>query len=282
VIPGSTFMGRELKRAAPTLSDFLSLGPGETLTKAVDLSRVYAMPDGLTSVHFDNVLNVLTQKSAFTAGEDLLSLLEPVPVASNPVKLLVRSAPQPFIPRSVGLPVTPGNGTLNAFIGCSASQGNIVAAAIPRARTISQNVLNYMNSQCDSAYLTWMGQYANSNRWQTVQGNFGRITPRMVAQMNADCSGSGCGSGVFAFVYPTDSTLTVHLCSAFWSASPTPAFDSQPGTLVHEMSHFRVVAGTQDFAYGTSAAQNLARTNPARAIQNADNHEYFSESQPRC
>ena len=56
------------------------------------------------------------------------------------------------------------------------------------------------------------------------------------------------------------------------------AFDG--GTLVHEMSHFTVVAGTDDWAYGQSAAAALAVSNPARAIENADSHEYFAENTP--
>ena len=56
--------------------------------------------------------------------------------------------------------------------------------------------------------------------------------------------------------------------------------DSRAGTLIHELSHFTVVAGTSDFAYGQSAASRLARTSPSRAVRNADNHEYFAENTP--
>jgi len=56
--------------------------------------------------------------------------------------------------------------------------------------------------------------------------------------------------------------------------------DSQAGTLIHEMSHFTVVANTDDFVYGQTGARNLADTNPANAIMNADNHEYFAENNP--
>jgi peptidyl-Lys metalloendopeptidase len=56
--------------------------------------------------------------------------------------------------------------------------------------------------------------------------------------------------------------------------------DSKGGTLVHEMSHFTVVAGTDDWAYGQAAAGALAGSNPDRAIDNADSHEYFGENTP--
>jgi peptidyl-Lys metalloendopeptidase len=51
-------------------------------------------------------------------------------------------------------------------------------------------------------------------------------------------------------------------------------------TLIHEMSHFTVVAGTDDWAYGESAAAKLAKNNPTKAVDNADSHEYFAESNP--
>ena len=56
--------------------------------------------------------------------------------------------------------------------------------------------------------------------------------------------------------------------------------DSKGGTLIHEMSHFNVVAGTNDHVYGQVGARNLALTNPTAALDNADNHEYFGENTP--
>jgi peptidyl-Lys metalloendopeptidase len=56
--------------------------------------------------------------------------------------------------------------------------------------------------------------------------------------------------------------------------------DSKAGTLIHEMSHFNVVASTDDYVYGQTGAMNLALTNPDQAVDNADNHEYFAENNP--
>jgi len=46
------------------------------------------------------------------------------------------------------------------------------------------------------------------------------------------------------------------------------------------MSHFTVVAGTDDLAYGQTAAKALATSDPGSAIRNADSHEYFAENTP--
>ncbi len=62
--------------------------------------------------------------------------------------------------------------------------------------------------------------------------------------------------------------------------APLNGTDSQGGTLIHEMSHFDVVAKTDDFVYGQAGAKNLAITEPDNAVMNADNHEYFAENNP--
>jgi len=54
----------------------------------------------------------------------------------------------------------------------------------------------------------------------------------------------------------------------------------QAGTIIHEASHFTANGGTSDYVYGQSAAKNLAISDPARAVMNADNHEYFAENIP--
>lgn len=56
--------------------------------------------------------------------------------------------------------------------------------------------------------------------------------------------------------------------------------DSRAGTLVHEMSHFNVIANTDDHEYGQVAARRLARKNPNKAVNNADNYEYYAENTP--
>ena len=50
--------------------------------------------------------------------------------------------------------------------------------------------------------------------------------------------------------------------------------------MIHELSHFDVLGNTDDIVYGKTGAKNLAISNPASAVKNADNHEYFSENTP--
>jgi peptidyl-Lys metalloendopeptidase len=52
------------------------------------------------------------------------------------------------------------------------------------------------------------------------------------------------------------------------------------GTLVHEISHFHIVADNADNAYGQPPCQQLAITYPLNAVNNADSYQYFSENNP--
>ena len=94
-------------------------------------------------------------------------------------------------------------------------------------------------------------------------------------QITINC---GCNQNYYAYVYPTR-PYEIFVCRAFWSA-PLAGTDSKGGTLVHEMSHFNVVAGTDDIIYGQSGAKSLASSDPNSALNNADNHEYFAENHP--
>jgi peptidyl-Lys metalloendopeptidase len=95
------------------------------------------------------------------------------------------------------------------------------------------------------------------------------------AGITFDCK---CKQNYYAYVYPNQ-PYNIYLCRVFWQA-PLSGTDSKAGTLIHEMSHFNVVAGTDDVVYGQTGARNLADTDPNAAITNADSHEYFAENTP--
>jgi peptidyl-Lys metalloendopeptidase len=273
-------MGIARKRANPLTTEFIKLEAGETVSILVDLSKFYAIPDGSSTVALNTVYHLTNASLDSLASSSVdgprvaLSSLEMVPVSSDELKIVVQSAPQPTIPVS-------NTTLLGALIGCEGRE-SAVNSAIPVARQIASSVYSYMNSQCDDAYVRWMGSYANSNRWDYVQAGYSKIAGRLGGSFNVNCKGDRCGPSIFAYVFPGDSSFTIYVCGQFWQASGGVSFDSKPGTFVHEMSHFTAIQGTQDYTYGTSGAQNLAKSNPSRAVANADNYEYFAESQPRC
>jgi len=125
-----------------------------------------------------------------------------------------------------------------------------------------------LSSGASSLYTTWFGSHTSS-RFNKVVSDFGAINGNIRRSRYA-CDRT-C-PGVYAYVYPSDSSQTIYLCDVFWSRPSERA-----ETIVHEVSHFNRVAGTDDWAYGENACRNLARSNPARAVDNADNMCYFGK-----
>jgi len=125
-------------------------------------------------------------------------------------------------------------------------------------------------------YVQWFGIYTES-RYALVESNFDAISDAL-SQKNVtfDC---GCDEPfAYAYIY-LSRPYEIYLCGLFWSA-PRLGIDSQAGTIVHEISHFRDVAGTEDHAYGQNGAMDLAFRYPVLAIDNADNYLYFAENTP--
>ena len=81
----------------------------------------------------------------------------------------------------------------------------------------------------------------------------------------------------YAYVNQNDTNHVINLGEPFWKAPATGA-DSKAGTLCHEMSHFADVGKTGDFAYGAFDAKQLAVKDPAKALYNADNFEFYLEN----
>ena len=164
------------------------------------------------------------------------------------------------------------------YKGCSTTQISGAGDAVISARAYSENAKGYLNAgTVGSRYTTWFGAYTSS-RYGTAKQHFVEIDAAIDqsgGQVTINC---GCNQNYYAYVYPTR-PYEIFVCRAFWTA-PRTGTDSRAGTLIHEVSHFNVVAGTDDIVYGQTGAKNLAATDPNGAVNNADNHEYFAENTP--
>jgi exonuclease VII large subunit len=83
--------------------------------------------------------------------------------------------------------------------------------------------------------------------------------------------------GRFAYVNPKDPNKTIYLDKAFHNA-PMTGTDSKAGVMTHEMSHFKTVGATEDHIYGAENSRLLAKASPMKALQNADNFQYYIEN----
>jgi len=154
---------------------------------------------------------------------------------------------------------------------CTNTQINQANTAITNSITACSRSVSCLNTGCDTLYSTWFGSYTDA-RWTVVSNIYRRVHDRLRDfEFNGWCNPSGCGSNTYGYVNPSDRTYTVHLCSLFWSIP-----NERENTIIHEMSHFTPLGGTGDYAYGETPCKNLARTDPASAVYNADNICYFS------
>ena len=261
------YVGRIVKRGAPTSSDYTLLNAGETRTLSVELAKYYQMEvKGKYTITYKGSFSSLSKN----ANQKENSVLN----KTNNPSINIFFSPSQKKTRTVT-----ANKINPSFTGCSTSQRNILNTAHSAAIVIAKDSVYTMKlaeGNTDSArYRTWFGA-ADSTRQSTVTKHFNNIYAALNTKKVAfDCR---CNDSSYAYVYPSD-PYKVYLCSAFWSA-PVTGTDSQAGTLVHEVAHFRVIAGTDDHAYGHYNAKNLAISNPTNAVDNSDNHEYFAENSP--
>ena len=273
------FEGAMIKRGTPSSADFAILRPGQSHRAVVNLGQMYDMTQvGRYTVTYSAPL----QYASMSGGSQLKQ--------ANGLPMVAQGAPIQFFHdaaaakessrvRASAKPSTGGtvvNGV--SYVGCSSTQINGAGNAVVSARTYSENAKGYLNGgTVGPRYTTWFGAYTSA-RYGTAQQHFQAIDAAMDqtgGQIKINC---GCNQSYYAYVYPTR-PYEIFVCRAFWSA-PNTGTDSKAGTLIHEMSHFNAVAATDDHAYGQTAARSLATSDPTRALDNADNHEYFAENTP--
>ncbi|SDC21405.1 peptidyl-Lys metalloendopeptidase [Massilia sp. PDC64] len=255
-----SYLGIMVKRAPPTSADLIALAPGAARSSRVELSALYRMDiTGAYTIRYrtDRLQGATAPLAASVWIDGRLprglpeSSYEPVTTAA---------------PAGAGL----------TFNHCSNAQQDSIAASVQAAQSMAQDGDAYLRAGVlAERYTSWFGP-RDEARAATVARHFDAIRDAFATRpITVDCA---CTQPWYAYVYPNQ-PYTIHVCKAFWTA-PLTGTDSRGGTLVHEMSHFTVVAGADDWAYGQAAAGALAGSNPDRAIDNADSHEYFGENTP--
>jgi peptidyl-Lys metalloendopeptidase len=256
------YNGAVYKRAPATAADYITIAAGATRSWKVDLAKSF---DFRTTGEYAVVYQVASQTLSSPEGRGSHQL------RSSAARLSVEGRPSP---KTTATPATVSGST--SFNKCSSAQQSALLTARTNASNYTSAALGNVTQYSTSLrYGRWFGQ-DDGSREATVKTHFTRINTAMSsATVKFDCSSK---KKVYAFVNPSRPYI-INLAALFWNA-PAIGTDSKAGTLVHEMSHFTVVAGTGDYAYGQTAAEQLAGSNPNQAVANADNHEYFAENNP--
>lgn len=264
------YTGILVKRSAPAPADFVAIAPGQSISGRTELSRHYDMASGgeyLVSYRLD-----------LADGSRVVELSSEAEMAASAAVAIWRDAPQSEVIDWEAINAAPVPQGLS-YTNCSSSQQGTISTAVGNATTYATGAKNYLLGKTYSTvgprYTTWFGA-KNSTRFNSTKSHYTAIEDAFQTKpVVVDCA---CTDNYYAYVYPTQ-PYKIYVCNAFWSA-PATGTDSKAGTLVHEMSHFNVVASTDDWAYGQTACKNLANSNPKKAVDNADSHEYFAENTP--
>lgn len=260
------YLGPLYKRPAPTRADYLGIPAGGAMSFDVELSALYDLSQpGEYTVRY---------RSGVEMGRGFVGLQSNTAVAWREGEPVSRAVVEALERDSDAAPAP--DALTPQFVSCSSSRQSSLVTALNSAQTYSGNSLAYLNAgTVGPRYTTWFGTYTSS-RYSTVRSHFSSIDSAIRTKtFTFFCD---CTSSAYAYVY-SNRPYEIHLCNAFWSA-PNTGTDSKAGTLIHETSHFNVVAGTSDYAYGQSACKSLALSSPSKAVNNADSHEYFAENNP--
>ena len=141
------------------------------------------------------------------------------------------------------------------------AQRVVVRRALAVAVRLCRDVVALSDDALGALVERIMGARPTPSRLAGIRRDYQRIGDHLAA-MTPDQFRNQPGGAYYAEVDPDDATA-ITLGDDFWDADRR-GIDTTAGTLVHEASHFLVVRGTDDHAYGDEIEElglTLARNN---------------------
>jgi len=260
-----SYSGLLFKRGDPLQSDFVTVGAGQAVTASIALADYYAVD--VASTYEVGYRGLIRYSEGTNALQNSLRSFE---ANSNTVKINLQVRPD----TRAALPP--------AFSSCSISQQAVIESSLLAAERITGDALSALRSlgvnqrSSSPRYAHWFGNYTET-RFNFVSAGYANLQSALAnTQIDFLC---GCTrANTYAFVN-RNRPFEINLCPVFWTTTETGT-DSRAGTIVHELSHFFEIIGTDDFQYGQQLVAELALTDPDRSILNADSYEYFAENTP--
>ena len=272
------YQGMYVRRAPPTKQAFVLLKAGKSVTATVQLNDIFTFStDGLYNIQYAKSLKFILRKKIElqTATdkieevgrvevrdfvsiylEDTVSLSRPVPVeeAKRGEYVYIEACDSVY-----------------KFIGGTEAQKNATTDAHKKLCAGYATASNNVGNNAD--YILWFGVYtaARAKKVSEVLDDSRDLISGN--EITYDFTGSDCDSGVYAYTYY--GSKTVWLCEAY-DEDPTycrMGGSSKEETLAHEWTH--ASSDTEDYEYGVADCQQLARDDPAKAVNNADNYAFY-------
>lgn len=246
-----------------------TLAPGEALEVSHEVGKYYNFTSAGEGSYTFEPVNVFTVVAEDGTLSDIVAETTPATVSLSGQL----ASSQPLASSSVGGASEKSKLSKRAsYYSCTSTRQTQIASAITTAATYATKSATHLTSNPSGSTLqtTWYGTFASS-RYSVTLSSFNTLKTAP-SSWTYDCTCTE--AGVYAYVYPDDYGY-VYLCAYFWQA-PATGSGSRADTIIHEGTHFPEVLGTDDWTYGESSCKSLAISNPAHAVDNADNHAFFS------
>ena len=266
----AAYVGPVYRRLDVDESRFIKLAAGASLSADVDFAADYRIPaDGDYRIRYTGTFHILDGALARDSS-DVMDQTDSWQPNTESVELSLSASSLVARPRAQ--PPQLGN--------CSTVQSNTLVTATTNAEAFVDESLQSLRStpvasrSTSPRYTAWFGAYSEAN-YAVVDSVYDRMSSVLTNEaISYQCQPALCSSdSVLAYVQPFLSD-TINLCPLFFDARLDDTYKA--GTIVHELSHFLRIAGTEDLAYGPTAAATLAQSSNTDALQNADNYNYFA------
>lgn len=269
------YIGKIVTRGTPQAEDYIEIPAKGELSEVVFLEdgyEIYKAGSYTIQYRHDSITSKVIQNKLMTDAQEEQHSAALTSIQSKETEFVLHQ----------GLSEPGTIFQLQKSSGCSATQKETINCTITKATQIASLAVEALQlapvgkRKQTVRYTEWFGNYAES-RYSRVSKAYGKIyhvlkNKTITAYCPTDCS------NYYAYVYPRFPDK-IFFCGAFWKA-PESGTRCKAGVVIHEVSHFNAVAGTDDIAYGKDGAKNLARNNPEMATRNADNYAFFAENSP--
>ena len=271
------YAGPFIHRLPPTKHEFVLLKAGESISASVQITDAFSIDiDGLYTVQYSKPLQYLSvnEMSAWSNGKlRESSVRESIRMYLEDAYLLLKPS-RPEETKEIDYTVH-----LQSCSSANFANGNRNNSGVLDAHKRLCSGIDKVNIGNNNLYRKWFGAFTTT-RESAVKAVYKKMRDGLAGTtVTYYHNGPLCKSNWYAYTYK-DGTY-VYLCNMFYTY---PTACRGPGTytkefgLIHEWSH--AFGYTDDVVYGSSQSQNLARTNPDKAVKNADSYGWhYCESQ---
>lgn len=280
--------GPLIKRGRETAQSYVMIDPGESIEEVVDISECYAVSaKGIYEVSFrGDIRDVIAAKDFRPKSLKRHTKLNVRPSArptgfkvkqsgrgratSGAVARAAREARE----REAGSEPTDQVVQLRekapTLVGGTAARKAQTRQAHGDGYDLCKDAFSTLAN--DPNYRTWFGAHT-AGRFETVKSVYAKTKngfekTQFTYHLNG---GASCAPSDFAYTF--FGSDEIWLCGGFWSA-PQTGTDSKAGVVLHEHTH--ASADTDDHTYGQTDCKALAKNDPSKAVENADNFEYHA------